>query len=386
MYRWFHVLVVGVLTVVLSIDSASACRLLRSRCRPRCRVVSCQVVHPVEPQCVRVATCDPCVVVESLPMQCCVPADGSAHAVIVESELPAFTVPIEPPSVPAVEAAPVVVDTPRPAEPTPVTEPLEPLAPIEPASAEKPLSPVPAAGTEPAPVPEPQFKTAAEILAESAEKERLEKAAAEAAKPPAPAAEPPMKETPAEAAPASIEQPPTPAEPAPKKPTPKPAEGNFFDEGDEAPEQTPETESQTPMRKAPMKEKEPPQEPVEDLFGEPEAESAPADAKPESAEEPADESSDEEPTEKTEDDPFATLDAAPEPVRRWIDSSGRHETIGRLVEVHPDRVRILKLNGRHTTVPLQRLSQHDQAYAATVGERIAGGAPARPAATDTARR
>lgn len=369
MSRWVRVLVVGVLTVVLSIDSASACRLLRSRCRPRCCVVTCQPRELI-------------VIVESPPRQCCVPADGSAHAVIVETEQAIVSAPSEVLSAPAAEpTAPVAADEPRTATPTPVNEPLEPLEPIAPASVEKPLSLAPS--TEPAPVPEPQFKTAAEILAESAEKAQLEKAAAEPAKPAAPAAEPPMKEVPIEPAyeepaPTPVpEEPETPAEPAPKQPAPQRAAENFFDEDGDAVEEAPARENRAPMKKNGV-----PKEPVEDFFDEPEADTPPADSETD----PTEQAPSEERTEKTEDDPFAALEADPEPVRRWIDSTGRHETIGRLVEVHSDRVRILKTNGRHATVPMQQLSQHDRAYAATVGERLAGRAPARPATTDTARR
>ena len=408
MRRWLRVLTVGVLTVVLAIDSASACRLFRSRCRPRCRVVSCRVVQPA-PECGSVATYRPCesiVIVESLPRQCCVPADGSAHAVIVESGQPVSGPPVEISAAPAAadetsnEKPSVVADAPRPATPAPVSEPPAPLVPIAPASAEKPMSPAPAAGTEPASVPEPQFKTAAQILAESAERERLEleKAAAEAPKPTVPEpqfktaaeilAETAEKEAADKAAlDAAKEQP---AEPPmekapPRQPTPKAMEKNLFDEDGDAAAEKPAGENQAPMKK-----KQPRKEPVEDLFDEPEAENPPADAKPDSTEKPAEEAlGEEEPTEKMEkpeDDPFASRETAPEPVRRWIDASGRHETIGRLVEVHADRVRILKANGRYTTVPMHQLSHHDQAYAATAGERLAGRDPTRPAATDTALR
>lgn len=391
MRRWLRVLVVGVLTVVLSIDSASACRLFRGRCRPRCRVLSCRVVRPV---CGSVVACrphEPAVVVESLPVQCCVPADGSARAVIVEMDEAAITVPshAEPASIPST-SAPVAAEATRPATPTPVLEPLEPLTPIAPASAEQSPSPKPPAGAEPAPATQPQFKTAAEILTESAEKERLEKAAAEAATPPAP--EPQFKtaaEILAESAEKETADKPVP-QPAPegpqdrptgppmeKAPSPQPIEENLFDEGNDDPARE---------DRVPMKKKAPPKEAIEDLFDEPEAETSPSSEQPESTEKPADEGPSEEPTEKTEDDPFAALDADPEPVRLWIDSSGRHQTIGRLVEVHSERVRILKANGRYTTVPMQQLSQHDQAYVASVGERLAGRAPAHPAATDTALR
>jgi hypothetical protein len=79
-----------------------------------------------------------------------------------------------------------------------------------------------------------------------------------------------------------------------------------------------------------------------------------------------------------DDDPFSALPA--EPVRRWFDDSGSHDTVGRLVEVHPDHVRIIKLNGRFTTVRRSRLSTADQSYVTTMGERLA----AKPSVTDTA--
>lgn len=93
---------------------------------------------------------------------------------------------------------------------------------------------------------------------------------------------------------------------------------------------------------------------------------------------PAAEKSDGEGKPAVDDDPFSSFPA--EPVRRWFDDSGSHDTVGRLVEVHPDRVRILKLNGRFTTVPMSRLSSADQSYATATGTRLA----AKPKVTDTA--
>lgn len=294
----------------------------------------------------------------------------------------------------------VVADAPRPATPAPVSEPPAPLVPIAPASAEKPMPPTPATAAEPTPVPQPEFKTAAQILAESAERDRLEleKAAPQVPKPTVPEpqfktaaqilAESAEKEAADKAAlDAAKEQPvepPMEKTPAPP-PAPKPIEENLFDEDGDAAAAKPGSEGRAPMKKS-----QPPTAPVEDLFAEPEAENPAADAKPDSPEKPAAEAPGEdeptEPTETPENDPFATREAAPEPVRRWIDASGRHETIGRLVEVHADRVRILKANGRYAVVPMHRLSHHDQAYAATAGGRLAGGAPTGPAATDTALR
>jgi len=348
---------------------------------------------------------------EAQAWQCCVPADGSAHAVIVDSTTGSELTPVvEQPHFPAPQAAaPAIVETRKQVAPQPVKEPLQPLEPIAPVSAEKPLTPAPTAAPDTPPAPQPQFKSAAEILAESAEQERMEKAALEAATPPAAPATEPQFKTAAEilaesaaqaelenAAPApaaeqpmkkaSDEQPaveaePAPAEPAPKptpkKPAPQPAEENLFDEADDEPAaEKPAADKPAPMKKAPA------EEPVEDLFGEPEA-GTPADDKAPAAKESADEPPVDEKADKTDENPFSLLDALPEPVRRWIDATGRHQTIGRLVEVHPDRIRILKSNGHYTTVPLERLSRHDQSYVTQVGERIAA---KRPAVTDTAQR
>ena len=88
---------------------------------------------------------------------------------------------------------------------------------------------------------------------------------------------------------------------------------------------------------------------------------------------------DEVPVEK---DPFDSnvLHTPGQPSREWRDDSGRHGTVGRLVEVHADRVRILKASGRHTTVPMSRLSRADRGHVA--GVALALGRPAaRPGET-----
>ena len=50
------------------------------------------------------------------------------------------------------------------------------------------------------------------------------------------------------------------------------------------------------------------------------------------------------------------------PVRHWIDNTGLYSTVGRLIEVRPESVRLLKDNGRNTTVAWYRLSDADQEY------------------------
>ena len=83
-----------------------------------------------------------------------------------------------------------------------------------------------------------------------------------------------------------------------------------------------------------------------------------------------------------ESDPFDSnvLHTPGQPTREWRDDTGRHGTEGRLVEVHADRVRILKVSGRHTTVPMARLSRADRDHVA--GVALALGRPAaRPGET-----
>jgi hypothetical protein len=48
--------------------------------------------------------------------------------------------------------------------------------------------------------------------------------------------------------------------------------------------------------------------------------------------------------------------------RRWTDNTGNYTTVGRLVQVGRTHVRLLKDNGRFTTVSRTRLSQADLAY------------------------
>ncbi|MCA9202279.1 MAG: hypothetical protein KDA59_04515, partial [Planctomycetales bacterium] len=92
-------------------------------------------------------------------------------------------------------------------------------------------------------------------------------------------------------------------------------------------------------------------ESIDDLFGAPPA----ADEAP-AAEEPA-------PAENTQPaadpfaDPFSSLE-----MRRWKDNTGEFEVNGKLVVLAADYVRLLKDNGRHCTVPMNRLSQVDREY------------------------
>jgi hypothetical protein len=76
--------------------------------------------------------------------------------------------------------------------------------------------------------------------------------------------------------------------------------------------------------------------------------------------------------EQAEVDPAAAAWTVPnEPMRHWSDDTGTHHAQGWLVEVRTDRVRILKVNGRHTTVWTESLSAADRDYVSEVGGRLA---------------
>ena len=49
-------------------------------------------------------------------------------------------------------------------------------------------------------------------------------------------------------------------------------------------------------------------------------------------------------------------------MRTWTDSTGSFEVIGRVYDISVGSVRLLKDNGRFTTVPMHRLSRADQDY------------------------
>ena len=99
-------------------------------------------------------------------------------------------------------------------------------------------------------------------------------------------------------------------------------------------------------------------------------------------EEPApEESAVEAPTEPAQEAAFFVPD---EPMRRWTNAAGTHQAQGWLVELHADRVRILKVNGRHTTMARESLSEDDRAYVSAIGGRLAAVRQETAAPTATA--
>ena len=57
-------------------------------------------------------------------------------------------------------------------------------------------------------------------------------------------------------------------------------------------------------------------------------------------------------------------------MRLWTDNTGKHQVQARLVEVRPTHVRLLKENGKFTTVPHSRLSRNDLAFVRQVDRAI----------------
>jgi len=95
----------------------------------------------------------------------------------------------------------------------------------------------------------------------------------------------------------------------------------------------------------------------------------------------ADDADEQEPAEPAN---AAACTPSAEPMRRWVDGTGRHHTRGWLVEATATHVRILKVNGRFTTVKLDRLSAEDRDYVSDVVVRTAAGRRAAPPRIDTA--
>ena len=148
----------------------------------------------------------------------------------------------------------------------------------------------------------------------------------------------------------------------PAETTPPPAEpaDDLFGPMSE-PAETPPAEETPPPAEEPA--------PLDDLFG---PMSEPADSATEDTEEiPADEA----PAEETPadedatdvDDIFGPMSRilrepgglASVELRSWVDNTGNHSCRGRLVRFLDGKVRLLKDNGRTTTVPLYRLSKSD---------------------------
>ena len=404
MRRSMHSLIVAMLCLTLFVDSAKACWWLRQHrsrsqvCRPvACRPAAqpaCGVVsdEPVayetifvddQPDCLcsgapaEHATVDHEVVNhetgeqvidhhagEASVLEQGVVVHGPTIVVDADPAQPAPAVP-EPTSVvsapkaeqpspaaaqpmPVASSGPVVLPTPTPAQ--------EPIPDLKPAIA--PQSPVAQASNE-QPMPEP---------AAALGKPGLEKPA-EANQPVAPSTPMPV---PVEALAGGPEV---------KPPRPEPKEPNLFDlYGDDVDDDAPAEEA--PVDSRPEMADDDAGEPAEDSAAETtpadeaemtedEADATEADATEADSETAEEAAPAEEPAAEEADPAAAAVSVPNEPMRRWSNDTGTHHAQGWLVEVRSDRVRILKVNGRHTTVLTESLSAADRDYVSAVGDRLA---------------
>ncbi|MFM1996110.1 MAG: hypothetical protein RLZZ111_497 [Planctomycetota bacterium] len=413
MRRSLQSFIVALLCLTLGIDSAKACWLWRHRCRPavsrhavcppaalppahECAVpvaqpgwaavasgetlpgVCCGDEHPeatVVPAEAHTIVTDGC----GCQVECCRAEDASVEVIAETSDVAVAeqVVPETGAAAPTRDDASVVVHGPTvvvdssPAGPTAEPATAQPLLPVpepvttsvvKPASGEQPAAGPAAAPSAEKTAEQPADKPAELLVmptvpaatAEAAAAAPVASAASLAVAPPprpnlfdlyADAEEPAAAPVEPAASPvAEPEEPPPAAEPAMKKEAPaaeieKPAE--------EAP--PPAADSVPPAS-----------EPAEPAAEEPAAKPAEADAAPEQDAEAAD----------------ATAHTVPnEPQRLWTDASGAHRARGWLVAVGADRVRILKANGRHTTVAIAMLSAPDRDYVAEVTTRLAARQP-----------
>ena len=68
--------------------------------------------------------------------------------------------------------------------------------------------------------------------------------------------------------------------------------------------------------------------------------------------------------------------------REWIDNTGDYSVHARLAVIFPDRIRLIKENGKFTTVPMSRLSEADRDYVTWVAVSLGNGPAAKFVNTD----
>jgi len=414
-------MIVALLCLTLFVDSAKACWWLRQhRGRSQvCRPVACEPASSLPCTDVRFEGHAHGVIVVEDPAGCCCDAATEAHrgidaafdheavvqviehgigehaagsqdSVVVHG--PTMVVDAAP-SHPAADtsvAQPMPVAAVGPTvlpSPTPAREPIPDLKPAM--AAQSPVAPA----SDEQPMPEPQAKSASEPLAAaSAEPSAVDES------------DEPQK--PATPMPATVDDPV--GGPTTKLPMPEPREPNLFDlygdEDDVAPAEeapfgdgTAEPAEDAAAAAAPAEEAEMSAEDAEGPESEAQVlegtddsatseEAAPAEepANEEAAEE-ADASQESEPGQAEADPAAAAVTVPEEPMRHWTDATGTHHTKGWLVAVRADRVRILKVNGRHATVLTESLSAEDRDYVSAVGGRLAAEARgSSPAPSTTA--
>jgi SLA1 homology domain 1, SHD1 len=127
----------------------------------------------------------------------------------------------------------------------------------------------------------------------------------------------------------------------------------------------------------------------EKLFGNPSSSTTEGAFDPKTANEPkAPEAGEPKKSNENFDDLFKTSSAPANPefrgaeFRTWTDNTGDYRVKGRLVMIYPDRIRLLKDNGKYSTVPYTRLSETDQDYVNWVAVSLTGGPKTKFVNTD----
>ena len=69
--------------------------------------------------------------------------------------------------------------------------------------------------------------------------------------------------------------------------------------------------------------------------------------------------------------------------RQWVDNSGTYQVKARLAVIYVDKIKLLKENGKFTTVSLSRLSDVDFGYVSWVATNLTSEHPARMVKTES---
>ena len=395
-------MIVALLCLTLFVDSAKACWWLRPhRSRAQvCRPVACRPV--AQPACGVVSdapvTCET-IFVDDQP-DCLCSGSPVEHAAgddeVVNHDTGEQVIDIRAgeaeasaPEQSVVVHGPTIVVDAAPAQPAPATAAAQPM-PIAATGPSVLLKPTPA--EEPIPDLKPAIAAQSPVAPASNEQPMPEPAAALGK----PGLEKPALENPGEADQPVVPAAPMPAavedlagEPEVKPPQQEPKEPNLFDlYGDDADDEAAPSE-EPPAASRPETADDNAGEPAEDAAAETtpaaeaemteddaetseatatETEATDGDSEPAEEADPAPEA---EPEQAEADPAEAAMTVPNEPMRRWSNDSNTHHTQGWLVEVRADRVRILKVNGRHTTVLTESLSAADRDYVSAVGDRLA---------------
>ncbi|MEX0676757.1 MAG: SHD1 domain-containing protein [Pirellulales bacterium] len=335
--------------LLMAVDSASACRWGGwSYCSPR------PCYYPAY------TSCGPVVSYSAANCPICAAA---GRAPVTTHRAPTTATPQ-----PRLEPIPVPAQPPAARELAP-TEPMpsEPAAPGEAPPAPQPFEPSTEPLTPPTTEPPPEEPAAAPKPSQDVE---------DLFKEPAPAAAPPAA-------------PETPAKPEPAKPADDVE--NLFKEPAAAPAEKPAMPAETPAKPAddvenlfkedtkpapaPAEEPAKPADDVENLFKDVDKKSAAAGQTPADPQfedllsAPTDQPGATATEAKALEDEVDKLFAGPAPkvevagaMRLWTDNTGKYHVRARLVVVEATHARLLKENGKYTTVPFERLSRDDLAF------------------------